>query len=382
MVVLGKGEGNNSVWLGSDARSGNKVYMDFSYPIFALLVGRKRSFKSSCLRIVTEGLLDEGNGLSTGFLPKPLIFDPIGNLNLDRPNPQASDVAALSFDNIKTLASTDGSLKVPFSSLRGEDILSVLGITERCVLQRRTIRTILNEAGEGASKKEFVEMARVYAFELPNFSMDSFETKIDSLERDRAIVDDVADPLEYLKEYRGLRVDLSALLPSDRARADFFCNYFVNRISEARNRARVEEIKYGLGEPAEPLLGPVCIIVDELNRVSPKPFFDLIRISGNLGISVVLASQAIRDFGSSILGERDVTFCGKLVNRDDVRRASTLVPVPVDFDLITEIPRLGKRNCIAWNEHDGAICNVCLREPATFHYGMDENVEKFRGLYL
>jgi hypothetical protein len=239
----------------------------------------------------------------------------------------------------------------------------------------------LSEVGKGASKKEFVERAREYAFELPNFSMEGFETKIDSLEKDRAIVDDATDPLEYLKGYRGLRIDLSDLLPSDRARADFFCSYFLSRIIEARSRAKAEEIKYSLGEAAEPLLEPLCVIVDELNRINPKPFFDLIRISGNLGISVVLASQTIRDFSNSILGERDVTFCGKLVSRDEIRRASALVPASVDFDIASEIPRLGKRNCIAWNEHDDGICSICLRDPATFHYGIDDSVERFRGLY-
>lgn len=379
-VVLGKGNGNNSVWLGHDKR-GEGVYLDFSYPIFVVLVGRKRSFKSSCLRVIAEGLLDNGNGFSRGFLPKSLIFDPIGNLRFDRSNHEAKGIPPLAYDNIKTLNPTDGSLKIPFSSLKGDDILALLGIGERAILQRRAVRIVMGELGEEMTKKEFVQRAREYAFELPEVSLEGFEVKLDDLEKDRSIVDDAKNPLEFLKDYRGLRIDLGDLLPSDKAKADFICGYFVKQLIDARRRAREEEIKYEIGEPAEPVLEPVCVIVDELNRVNPRPFFDLVRISGNLGVSVMLASQAIRDFGNPIIGERDVTFCGKLASRDEVRKASALVPTSACLDPAGEIPNLRERSCVAWNEDDGIFCTLRLRDPATLHYGRDESVERFKGLY-
>lgn len=380
-IFLGKGKGENSVWLGQEATNGRNVHIDFSYPIFAVLVGRKRSFKSSCIRIVTEGLLDRENGLSLGFLPKPIIFDPIGNLRFDRPNGGANDVPQLAFENIKTLSTGDGSLRIPFSSLKGDDILTLLGISERAILQRRAVRIVMGKLGEKVTKEEFVERAREYAFVLPEVSLEGFEVKLDDLEKDRSIVDDAKHPLEFLNDYRGLRIDLGDLLPSDKARADFICGYFVKQLIDARRRAREEEIKYSLGELAEPILEPVCVIVDELNRVNPKPFFDLIRISGNLGISVVLASQTIRDFGNPILGERDVTFFGKLVGRGEVKSASALVPVSLNIDLTDSLPMLRDRSCIAWNEHDGTVCELRLRDSATLHYGRDESVERFAGLY-
>ena len=379
-VVLGKGEGNNSVWLGHNER-GERVYLDFSYPIFVVLVGRKRSFKSSCLRVIAEGLLDNENGFSRGFLPKPLIFDPIGNLYFYRSNPEAKEVPPLAYDNLKTLSPTDGSLGIPFSSLTGDDILALLGIGERATLQRRIVRMVMGELGEEVTKKGFVELGREYAFKLPEASLEGFEVKLDDLEKDRSIVDGAKHPLEFLKDHRGLRIDLGDLLPSDRVRADFLCGYFIKQLIDARRRARVEEIKYGIGEPAEPVLEPVCVLVDELNRVNVRPFFDLVRISGNLGVSVVLASQAGRDFGNPIMGERDVTFCGKLVGRDEVRKASTLVPTTMDADLASWIPALKERSCLAWNEHNSTACALCLRDAATLHYGRDESVDMFRGLY-
>jgi len=380
-IILGKGNGENSVWLGLNDGGGEEVHFDFSYPIFSVLIGRKRSFKSSCLRVMIEGLLDEGNGLSKGFLPKLVVFDPIGNLSVDRPNPEAEDVKPLSFNNIKNLSVSDGSLRIPFSSMKGDDILALLGISERCTLQRRVVRGIIEELGERATKHEFIELAREHAFKLPPTSQEGFETKVDSIEGDKMIVDDAARPLDYLKEYRGVRIDLSCILPSDKARADFMCNYFLKQLVETRKEAREEEIKYALGEPARRLLEPVCVIVDELNRISARPFFDLVRISGNLGVSVVLASQSAKDFGNPILGERDVTFCGKLVNQGEVRKVSALIPATLGVDLSSSFYRLRPRSCIAWNEHDETMCKVRLRDTATLHYGRDESVERFRGLY-
>jgi len=379
-VTLGKGDGENSVWLGHNDDGGEEVYLDFSHPIFAVLIGRKRSFKSSCLRVITEGLLDRGNDLSKGFLPKPVIFDPIGNLRFDRPNEGPND-AQLAFNNIKTLSAVDRSLMIPFSSLKGDDILALLGIGEHATLQRRTVGMILNEVGEGTTKDDFITLAREYAFKLPLISQEGFETKIDALESDPVVVDGVTRPLECLTNYRGIRIDLSDISPSDRTRADFICNYFIKQLIEERRRARDEEIKYSLGEPAVRLLEPTCVIVDELNRINSRPFFDLVRISGNLGISVILASQSIKDFGNPILGERDVTFCGKLVCRKEVRIASALLPATLSTDVAITLPLLKERSCVAWNEHNGAMCRLHLRETATLHYGRDDGVERFRGLY-
>jgi len=380
-IFLGKGKGDNSVWLGQEATNGRNVHIDFSYPIFAVLVGRKRSFKSSCIRIVTEGLLDRENGLSLGFLPKPIIFDPIGNLRFDRPNGGANDVPQLAFENIKTLSTGDGSLRIPFSSLKGDDILTLLGISERAILQRRAVRIVMCKLGEKVTKKEFIERAREYAFVLPEVSLEGFEGKLDDLEKDRSIVDDAKHPLEFLKDHRGLRIDLGDLLPSDKARADFICGYFVKQLIDARRRAKEEEIKYSLGEPAARLLEPTCVIVDELNRINPKPFFDLVRISGNLGMSVILASQSIKDFGNPILGERDVTFCGKLVGRKEVRTASALLPATLSAGVTDILPSLKERSCVAWNEDNGVMCRLYLRDTATLHCGRDDSVEMFRGLY-
>lgn len=380
-VILGKGKGSNSVWLGRKERGRKKVWLDFTYPIFAVLIGRKRSFKSSLLRVLVEGLLDRDNGLSQGFLPKPIIFDPIGNLPLDRSNPEAREVPELSFNNIKTLNIGDGSLKIPFSSLKADDISAFLGINKRCVLQRKVIRMITDKLGEGTTKDEFVAVARVHAFKLPHISQEGFETKIDALESDPIIADDVPNPIDYLMENRGIRIDLSALLPSDRARASFFCSYILEQLVEMRKRAREEEIKFGLGEPAKPILEPACVIVDELNRLNPKSLFNLVRISGNLGVSVVLASQSIRDFRNPILGERDVTFCGKLVSKDEVRKASALIPAALTINLGSDLPRLEARSCIAWNEHNSITCKLRLRDSATLHIGRDDSVERFKGLY-
>ena len=378
-IVFGKGLGRNSVLLGRDKKR-RKVWLDFTYPIFCTLIGRKRSFKSSLIRVLVEGLLDNDNEISKGFLPRPILFDPLGNLSFDKPNPEATELSSRRFQNIKTLSLKDRSLRIPFSTLTADDLSDSLGIHEKCTLQKRIVRMVMNKLGRNATKEEFISTAREYAFKLPQVSQEGFETKIDDFECDQIISDKVFHPLDWLNEYDGIRVDLSSLLPEDQERASFVTKYLLKQAIDMRRRARNEEILYGLGEKATPILPPVCVIADELNNMKCKPFFDLVRISGNVGISVVLASQSLKDFGNPIVGQRDVTFCGKLASNEEIRKIEKMISVHLS-NLQKELRTIKERTCIAWNEHDTALTHLKLRQSATLHYGRDESVDNFKGLY-
>jgi hypothetical protein len=239
---------------------------------------------------------------------------------------------------------------------------------------------VMNKLNRDATKEEFVSTAREYAFKLPQVSQEGFETKIDDFECDQIVSDKVFHPLDWLNEYDGTRVDLSSLLPEDQERASFVIKYLLKQAIDMRRRARTEEILYGLGEKAKPILPPVCIIADELNNMKCKPFFDLVRISGNVGISVVLASQSLKDFGNPIVGQRDVTFCGKLASNEEIKKIEKMISFH-SSNLQKELRTIKERTCIAWNEHDAAFTHLKLRQSATLHYGRDESVDKFKGLY-
>jgi hypothetical protein len=377
-IILGKGSGKNAVLLGYNGR--RKVWLDFSYPIFCALIGRKRSFKSSLVRVLVKGLLEKEHIISNGFLPKPILFDPLGNLSFDKPNPDTSDLPPRSYKNIKTLSLREESLRIPFSTLTADDLCDCLAIHQKCILQKRIVRMVLNIVGQDRTKEAFVSLARTYAFKLPQISQEGFETKIDALECDQMICDEVFQPLDWLNEYDGLRLDLSSLLPEDQERANFVIRYILKQVVTLRSQARNEEILYALGEDAKAIMPPVCVIADELTKMNCKSFFDLIRISGNLGISVVLASQSLKDYENPIVGQRDVTFCGKLVTLQEIRQIGKM-KMSNSNDLQNEIPQIKERTCIAWNEHNSIFTRLKLRESSTLHYGRDENVDNFKTLY-
>jgi len=239
---------------------------------------------------------------------------------------------------------------------------------------------VINTLKKRTTKEEFISTAREYAFKLPQISQEGFETKIDAFETDQLVTDNALNPLDWLAEYDGLRIDLSSFLPEDRERANFVAKYMLKQVVQIRKQARKEEIRFGLGENATPILPPVCVIADELHNMKRRPFFDLVRISGNVGVSVVLASQSLKDFGNPIIGERDVTFCGKLVNNEEIRKIEKMTAHPSN-GIRKKFRNIKERNCIAWDEHNEILTSLKLRKTATLHYGRDESIDRFKGLY-
>jgi hypothetical protein len=296
--LIGRGRvGKCRIYIGEELGANpvkRKVWLDFTLTFVLLLVGRRRIGKSYTERKCAENLAEPLADECRGILPRFILLDPLGNL-------------IINLNSIKNIT-LPHDLQISFSTLTVEQLFEYLTVGAPARVIKRILRKAF-ELNRERTKEGFCEIVRdlVMRLRLHQSTEDGLLERIAYLEEDQMIVDDAKHLFEESKNYRGIRVDLSQI-HGDSFRLRFFCNWLCRELLERGRKITMQIATCQDEETLNMLRGElICLMVDEFGLVNFDCFTELVRQSGNSGISVILASQKWKDF-KEITDLADVIF--------------------------------------------------------------------------